>query len=68
MPRATPPPMMPAEMFMAEVATENSIVYAGIRLEAFFLPESVEAIVVGARVRCLFVPEMQQVFVLDQAS
>ena len=67
-PRPAHSPVLPTNMFMAEVASDNSILYAGIRMEIFLLPESMPEVEIGASVRCLYVSELQQLFVLDQIS
>ena len=55
-------------VFIAEMADSNVIVYRGQRIEVFYAGESEDLVAAGDRVRCLSVPEMRQVFVIEKIA
>lgn len=55
-------------VFVAEMADSQSIVFRGQRIEAFYTGESDNYASAGDRVQCMFVPQMQSVFVLGKIA
>ena len=51
--------------FFATMVSTGSVYWKGAFFEVFTTLESPTSLAVGDRVRCLFVPETQQVFVLE---
>ncbi|KKL48854.1 hypothetical protein LCGC14_2321350 [marine sediment metagenome] len=64
----TPPPDDRPGVFIAELADSQSIVYRGQRIEVFYAGESEDFMVAGDRVRCLFVPEMQSIYIIEKIA
>lgn len=63
-----PPAVIPRQMFIAEMASANSVMVAGSRVEVFTTDESPSSVAVSDRVRMLFVPETQQCFVIEKIA
>jgi hypothetical protein len=58
----------PPMVFVAQVASANSLTWMGQVFEFFLSQECPEAIAAGDRVEAIYVPEMGQVFVIGKIA